>query len=1023
MKPLFALLISFAAASVSAQVWENAALSNQIQRDMGFSGGEGGQWPQALAIDGTDGKVLLFGSDVGGLWRSTNGGALWEPANHGYTPRGSCGLFIDPKNPARAISVASNSSKAIFNNYHGLYLTTDTARTWTQVLPDNASGYRDIREQVAFDPSSFDSIKGYCTLVYYSRISRTAPSEDGTGTLQAALYKSTNGGQSWSLVPNSAAYGHSMLKVHPGKGIVFAANNNGLFRSDDGGLSFEQTFTGQVKGFDLSPSDPAKVWLLLSNKLYISSDTGKTFSPVSSTGFTSWASYLRVSPADHRCMITQHSNPADPWNTWYLFSSNEGQSWTKTTHDRSLDFLPRNLGRMMYPSWHPADKNILYAVGGDFITRSVNGGASLSWWNNGSTAIMSAGILNFNAENPDLMFFSAQDYDASVSLNGGYTFQYLNMSGYGWGGDIHGGYTLDSLTWFGRKSEGWEDPECDIVITRDGGRNYTSQYLSGGHSSCMALPGNRNILFAGDMRSTDKGLSWTKMNGCDGVFAADTIGEYGLIGVSGNNLVVHSLDQGESWQALAAVPGRIVDLAFDGQNKLVYTACYTDGLWKVYLEDSAVVNLGIKTPADRYGTRRFSTVAVDPGKPDMIYTGGTRDIYSNDVGVLRSTDQGYTWLPLTTDPRHDNPQFGLSAGRETSMIRVHPLTGYAWCGSSCYGLWKIARPGSIPEPQPRMRLNRETLNLRKNETFRLEPRFYHSTDSLVEWKSGNTTRVTVDADGNILALGTGNALITATGKETGLTASCMVMVLEDKGPWMGTRRPIPGTIQAEHFDTGGEGYGYHDASPANEGTQYRPNEAVDIETCSEGGYNVGWTAAGEWMAYSVEVDSSMYYDLEIRVAANTDGKLEFLFDRGALSSGILDIPATGGWQVWKTITKKSLWLEKGEQEMKVRIEVPGYNLNYFKFKRGFPLGLEESGKPVMAKIYPNPFHEGILHVQPGSLEYCVLIVRDVYGREVWRKEGQKGEGFRVPREELESGIYFFILWNKRYAETVKVVVW
>ena len=58
-------------------------------------------------------------------------------------------------------------------------------------------------------------------------------------------------------------------------------------------------------------------------------------------------------------------------------------------------------------------------------------------------------------------------------------------------------------------------------------------------------------------------------------------------------------------------------------------------------------------------------------------------------------------------------------------------------------------------------------------------------------------------------------------------------------PFSGVPIAIPGTIQAEDFDNGGEGVGYHDASTGNSGGQYRATD-VDIEATSDGGagYNV-----------------------------------------------------------------------------------------------------------------------------------------------------------------------------------------
>ena len=65
-------------------------------------------------------------------------------------------------------------------------------------------------------------------------------------------------------------------------------------------------------------------------------------------------------------------------------------------------------------------------------------------------------------------------------------------------------------------------------------------------------------------------------------------------------------------------------------------------------------------------------------------------------------------------------------------------------------------------------------------------------------------------------------------------------------PYGGTAWAIPGKIEAENFDDGGEGIAYHDAEALNQGGQQRTNQGVDVETCGEGTLDVGWTGAGEW---------------------------------------------------------------------------------------------------------------------------------------------------------------------------------
>ncbi|KPV49238.1 hypothetical protein SE17_33765, partial [Kouleothrix aurantiaca] len=79
-------------------------------------------------------------------------------------------------------------------------------------------------------------------------------------------------------------------------------------------------------------------------------------------------------------------------------------------------------------------------------------------------------------------------------------------------------------------------------------------------------------------------------------------------------------------------------------------------------------------------------------------------------------------------------------------------------------------------------------------------------------------------------------------------------------PYGGTARAIPGTIQAEDFDNGGEAVAYHDLDTANNGGQYRTT-GVDVETTSDtgGGYDVGWMRTGEWIEYTVNVGTAGTY--------------------------------------------------------------------------------------------------------------------------------------------------------------------
>ena len=166
-----------------------------------------------------------------------------------------------------------------------------------------------------------------------------------------------------------------------------------------------------------------------------------------------------------------------------------------------------------------------------------------------------------------------------------------------------------------------------------------------------------------------------------------------------------------------------------------------------------------------------------------------------------------------------------------------------------------------------------------------------------------------------------------------ITKSLTVMPAGSSWPFRDTRRTIPGIIQAEDFDEGGEGGGYHDTTRGNDGGKYRTTD-VDIEstTDSGGGFDVGWISAGEWLAYSVNVQASGTYRLVLRVAANgAGGRVHVEFD-GTNKTGTMTIPNTGGWQTWRDISA-TVTLAAGAQRMRVFVDGAGAtgvvgNLNY-----------------------------------------------------------------------------------------------
>jgi hypothetical protein len=157
-----------------------------------------------------------------------------------------------------------------------------------------------------------------------------------------------------------------------------------------------------------------------------------------------------------------------------------------------------------------------------------------------------------------------------------------------------------------------------------------------------------------------------------------------------------------------------------------------------------------------------------------------------------------------------------------------------------------------------------------------------------------------------------------------------------EGPYGGTAAAVPGTVQAENYDTGGQGVAYNVTSVNGTGNSYR-SDGVDLETTTDtgGGYDLGWTAGGQWFKYTVNVATAGTYTVGLRLAAPsavTDA-LHIASASGTNLSGNVNAPATGGYQAWTTVNV-SVTLPAGTQTLTVDQDNAGWNINYLTFATG-----------------------------------------------------------------------------------------
>lgn len=107
---------------------------------------------------------------------------------------------------------------------------------------------------------------------------------------------------------------------------------------------------------------------------------------------------------------------------------------------------------------------------------------------------------------------------------------------------------------------------------------------------------------------------------------------------------------------------------------------------------------------------------------------------------------------------------------------------------------------------------------------------------------------------------------------------------------------------------------------------------VETEACSEGGLNVGWIDAGDWMVWDVNIPTTGSYEVSYRVSSpNATGKIQFEKAGGNPVYGSVNVPNTGGWQNWQTI-KHTVNLTAGEQQVAIYVPMGGYNINWLQIQ-------------------------------------------------------------------------------------------
>ena len=147
---------------------------------------------------------------------------------------------------------------------------------------------------------------------------------------------------------------------------------------------------------------------------------------------------------------------------------------------------------------------------------------------------------------------------------------------------------------------------------------------------------------------------------------------------------------------------------------------------------------------------------------------------------------------------------------------------------------------------------------------------------------------------------------------------------------------LPGTLQMEFYDKGGEGAAYHDSEIENRGdANYRTTDGVDIVNGNNGKV-IGYTNTGEWVEFTINVKEAGTYDYKATVSSGTTNSgfsINLRNSNTITKLADVKVPQTGNndWGTYKDVEGTlSQPLEAGEQIL--RITITGSNCNIDKIK-------------------------------------------------------------------------------------------
>ncbi len=578
------------------------AFSNQVvlaqtdfwQQTNGPSGGT----VKVVAVNKTNGYIFAF-VEGAGMFRSTDDGESWVPANSGLHDR-----------ILQTIAINSHGDVFAGTNDQGVFRSTNHGESWLQVNSGIAATHRNIRA-LAVNSSTGDLF---------------------AGASLAGLYRSRDNGNTWAPLPTglSGAVTIQALALKQGTSVVFAGTDNrGVLRSTDNGNTWTPIDTSSIyknirtlivaaSGAVFAGADSASV----KRAILLSTDNGESWKQVLSPA--SSVMWFALNSSDHIWAGTAGSGV-------YVSADNGGNWQLRNNGLRGYSILTIAF---------TANNHVFAGAHCSGIFRSTNDGASWEAMNNGLSYTK---ILSL-AASPTTGTIVAGSHCGGVfrSSDSGNNWSWAGLPGASVRALIglsNGYFLVGTARLFLFETQG------DIYRSTDDGATWAEvtpdndayfSFAVGPAGEVYAGTGFYQYSFPFDVfdygdiyRSTNNGASWSRVaSKLDDFVYALAVTSKGVVIVGTGEGIYRSF--GEFWHKLRSADTR--SLVIQPTTEYIFAGT-TGGIHRASPDGD---NWDIVLPLP--GNVTWSLVSTNDGR---LYAG------TETSGVLRSTDhEGLRWEPL-----------------------------------------------------------------------------------------------------------------------------------------------------------------------------------------------------------------------------------------------------------------------------------------------------------------------------------------------------------------------------------------